>query len=102
MATYEEWKAAKDRMDAAKARLLRIQVTISRKMGEITIEVNAKPGVIPGPVSQISHPGAPPPLPEWPTDKEVADALSELRAARVAENALYNSLSPADQANIKR
>jgi hypothetical protein len=102
MATYEEWKSTKKRVDEARRKLnsavatlefarSQIRGLLSHKLGQPPIEEQT-----PDPNNANSL------LPSWPSDDELNAMESEFKSALIAEDAMWRNLSSDDQMLVKR
>lgn len=102
MASYEEWKAAKEKLKSAKDHLGRVQQTLHERGVKIASTLLLKGGQTGSSSHFHRNPGVPAPLDYWPTEDQILQAENDFKTALDAEYAAYTNLSPGDKANLKR
>jgi hypothetical protein len=102
MATYEEWKATKKRVDEAKRKLNSAVATLEFARSQIRGLLSHKLGQLPIQEQTPDLNNATSLLPSWPSDDDLNAMESEFKSALSAEDAMWRNLSPEDQLLVKR
>jgi hypothetical protein len=102
MATYEEWKATKKRVDEARRRLNSAVATLEFARSALRTLLSHKLGQLPIQEHASDPNDATPLLRSWPSEQELSAMEGEFKGALSAEDATSRNLSSEDQMLVKR
>jgi|SRR5271167_4511886 len=102
MATYEEWKATKKRVDEARRTLNSAVATLEFARSQIRGLLSHKLGQLPIEEHAPDRNNTTPLLETWPGEQDLNAMESEFKSALIAEDATWQCLSSEDQLLVKR
>jgi hypothetical protein len=100
MATFEEWRTAKKRLDGTRGKLDVLIVTFQKRTREL--ETIASIGQPPTSFVPLPEYRSIRPLEVLPTEEQIANVINEYQGAFEAENAAFNGMSQEDRDLIRR